>query len=115
MTHTPKPWSDQETAEALRQARDFMSLPLNALAMSRAVGHWVPQLLAHIERVEEHRRRLFEALEMLSNEVGGLGAFEIEIRVATGNTNWAVLTQRRQEAVSLLEELCPHVAPGGVA
>ena len=31
MTHTPKPWSDQETAEALRQARDFMSLPLNAV------------------------------------------------------------------------------------
>ena len=34
----------------------------------------------------------------LSNEVGGLRAFEPEIRGIIGNTNWAILMQRLDEA-----------------
>lgn len=46
---------------------------------------------------EEH-----DALTKLTNEVDGLCAFEIEIREAIGNTNWAVLRQRVEEARAVL-------------
>lgn len=111
MTHTPdtEPINDKAS-----EIVAFLHL-MNRHDLSGALTRERLTMIRMVSDLVEHRRRLFEALEMLSNEVGGLGAFEIEIRVATGNTNWAVLTQRRQEAVSLLEELHRHVAPGGAA
>lgn len=41
---------------------------------------------------------MMEALRKLANEVGGLRAFESELRAELGNTNWAVLMLRLSEA-----------------
>ena len=43
-----------------------------------------------------------QTLQKLANEVGGLIAFEPEVRQAIGNTNWAVLQQRLAEVDTLL-------------
>jgi hypothetical protein len=40
----------------------------------------------------------------LANEVGGLKAFEHEVRAIIGNTNWSVLMQRLAEADAVLSK-----------
>lgn len=56
---------------------------------------------------------MVEALRKLANEVGGLIAFEPEVRQAIGNTNWSVLQQRLAEADMLLSTAALSVpAPG---
>lgn len=44
------------------------------------------------------------ALRSLVNEVGGLSAFEAEVRAVISNTNWAVLQLRREEAEAALAD-----------
>jgi len=45
---------------------------------------------------------LIETERKLANEVGGLTAFENDIRAIIGNTNWSVLMQRMDEAVAAI-------------
>lgn len=45
---------------------------------------------------------MFDSERKLANEVGGLRAFEDEIRAVIGNTNWSVLMQRADEALAVL-------------
>lgn len=53
--------------------------------------------------LDKRVRELEAGLRNLSNEVHSLGAFEEEVRLAIGNTNFACLMQRKDEARRLLE------------
>lgn len=58
-----------------------------------------------IQTIMDHLNASHRALRRLANEVGGLKAFEPEVRQAIGNTNWAVLQERLAVADGLLS--CP--------
>lgn len=64
---------------------------------------------AEIIRLTAQLAEAREALRKLANEVGGLRAFEHEVRQAVSNTNWNVLMLRLQEAGAALT---PPAQPG---
>jgi hypothetical protein len=49
-----------------------------------------------------HGAEISTALRKLANEVGGLRAFEPQVRAAIGNTNWEVLMHHQAEALAVL-------------
>jgi hypothetical protein len=63
-----------------------------------------------IAEMEANARLIATAPEMhktgrkLANEVGGIKAFEHEVRAIIGNTNWSVLMQRLAEADAVLSK-----------
>ena len=81
----------------------------NGILSARASDHpWHPSdaevgvaryLRADLVAAQDARIQALEAaLRKLRNEVGGLSAFEHDVRTVIGNTNWSVLSQRVAEA-----------------
>ncbi len=52
MSNPTEPYSPDEIAEGVEQARDFWKLDLTDEALRKAWGHWLQLLLARIDEVE---------------------------------------------------------------
>lgn len=60
---------------------------------------------AFIVRACNAHDALIATLWTLANEVGGLDAFEVEVRSAISNTNWGCLKRRAADARELLTSM----------
>ncbi len=96
--HTPGPWTyfvgnaNGRGLVRVETARDAPHAGLFVCSMHRgAEAEANARLIAAAPDMLDTERRL-------AAEVGGLRAFEHEIRAAIGNTNWSLLMQRLAEA-----------------
>lgn len=92
---TPGPWLAERSAGTLIMQVVAPSAPRSKRVVARLGGADVrdgnARLIAAAPDMLDTERRL-------AAEVGGLRAFEHEIRAAIGNTNWTLLMQRLAEA-----------------
>lgn len=98
--HTPGPWSfrtDGVTGDNGIHA-DGTGIFAEAFADIRRAGEDARDEAHANARLIAAAPELLAALKKLTAEMVGIGGFGPEIRELVGNTNWAVLTQRVQEA-----------------
>lgn len=105
--HTPGPWQVQ-AMEFSADHPDYGVAYVIGENLGGLVGAalpWPTELdNGAFSRVEANARliaaapEMLEALRKLAAEVGGLRAFEAEMRAELGNTNWSVLMKRLADA-----------------
>jgi hypothetical protein len=83
MAHTPGPWADICGYITIKGGRNVASVNSHNTTEGKANA----RLIASAPDMVEAGRKL-------AAEVGGLRAFEHEVRAAIGNTNWSVLMDR---------------------
>jgi hypothetical protein len=111
--YTPGPWEVHEAATSADHP-DYGAIYIigaNLGGLVRASLPWATEMdNGDFGRVQANARLIAAAPEMhktgrkLANEIGGLKAFEHEVRAIIGNTNWSVLMQRLAEADAVLSK-----------
>ncbi|MFN6952496.1 MAG: hypothetical protein ACK4NE_07870 [Albidovulum sp.] len=98
-------WGDEYPA--IRLDQEGIGAKAEAYLERLVYGSIDPTVAAANARLIAAAPDMLETEQKLAAEVGGLRAFEQEIRAAIGNTNWSLLMQRLAEANAAIAKATP--------